>query len=332
MRVFLTGGSGLLGSYAAKELRAAGHQVVALHRRASDVSALTGVGCELVEGDARDGAAALAELMVGCTHVVHGAALVYSGRDWGAIEAVNVGGTRAVLEAAAEVGVTHAVHLSSVAVYGTQKGPVDEDTPIDGPVPESDFYARSKRLAEVVAREIERERGLAITVLRPCAVYGERDRLLVPAVARMVRAPLVFLLGPGRNALPVVYAGNVAVAIRLALESGRGGATYDLGLDRPLTQRQLLEGIARGMGRSPALVPTPAPVIRWGARALAAVGMSTPGAPHLPLNRVVGLALGENPYRSRRARAELGWDPPYAHEEALEGAGRWWVGAGGAAA
>lgn len=323
MRVFLTGGSGLLGSYVARELRGAGHEVVALHRGTSDTAFLSGLGCDLAEGDVRDEPGTLAGLMAGCTHVVHGAALVYTGGDWAAIEAVNVRGTRSVLEAAADAGVGHAVHLSSVAVYGTVDGPVDESTPTDREVPARDFYARSKRLAEAEARAVERERGLRVTVLRPCAVYGERDRLLAPAIAAMVRRPVVALLGSGANTLPVVYAGNVAVAIRLALEAGRRGATYVVGRDHPLTQRQLIEGIARGMGRSPLIVPTPAPVIRGGAQVLSALGVPTPGARHLPLDRVVRLALGDNPYVTRLIREELGWEPPYGHEEALEEAGRW---------
>ena len=88
MRVFLTGGSGLLGSHAAHELRGAGYEVVALHRESSDTRFLQDLGCELVEGDVRDGVDALSDVMAGCTHVVHGVALVYSGDGWATIEAV----------------------------------------------------------------------------------------------------------------------------------------------------------------------------------------------------------------------------------------------------
>jgi hypothetical protein len=51
--------------------------------------------------------------------------------------------------------------------------------------------------------------------------------------------------------------------------------------------------------------------------------MKVPGAEHLPLDRVSRLALGENPYPSRRLRSELGFDPPFGHDEALERTGRW---------
>lgn len=323
MRVYVTGGSGLLGSHLAAHLREEDHEVVALHRRTSDTLRLEELGCELVEGDVRDGPESLLAGMEGCSHAVHGAALVYSGGSWPKIREVNVEGTAHVLEAAARAGVGHAVQISSVAVYGPTDGPVDETAPLDTPLHPTDLYARSKREAEEEARRVEGETGVAVTVLRPSAVYGEGDRLMAPALADLLRAPVVPLLGSGRNRVPVVYSGNVATATALALRAGRGGAVFDVGMDRPLTQRELLAGLARGLGRSPRLIPTPAGLVRSGADLLQKVGVSTPGAQHLPIARVARLALAENPHPSDRIRRELDWDPPHDHESALERTGRW---------
>jgi nucleoside-diphosphate-sugar epimerase len=323
MRVYLTGATGLIGSHTAARLREEGHEVVALCRRGSDRRFLEGLGCTVVEGDVRDPAEQLAPSMARCTHVLHGAALVYAGGSWSKVREVNVEGTRHVLAAAAAAGVGHAVHLSSVAVYGTVDGPVDEESPTDRDLPERDLYARSKREAETVARGIEAEEGLAVTLLRPAAVYGERDRLMTIRIARMLRRPVTFVLGPGDNTLPALYAGNVATAVVLALEAARGGVTYVVGQDHPLTQRGLLEGLALGLGRSPVFVPVPAALVRYGSEVLQKLGVSAPGAEHLPLTRVARLALSENPYGSERIRRELGWDPPHRHEDALERTGRW---------
>jgi len=323
MRVFLTGGTGLLGSHTAALLAREGHEVVALCRCGADTAFLESLGCAVVTGDVTDAPVFLEPLIRGCSHVVHGAALVYAGGDWPAIRRVNVEGTRNVLEAAAQARGAQAVHISSVAVYGTVDGEVDERSPVDTPIPASDLYARSKREAEKVARELEATTGMPVTVLRPSAVYGERDRLMTQRIAKMLRGPVSFLLGHGRNTIPTVYAGNVAEAVLLALGAGRAGATYDVGLDHPLTQRALLEGLAAGLGRSPVLVPVPAGAVRMGADILEALGLKAPGAAHLPLGRVVRLALGENPYPSRAIREELGWSPSHRHEEALRRAGRW---------
>ena len=323
MRVFLTGGTGLLGSHLAHELRARGHEVVALHRKGADTVALEEAECQLVEGDIRDEADALAPLMKGCTHLVHGAALVYAGGSWPKVRSVNVDGTRNVLTAARVAGITRAVHVSSVAVYGSAPGPVDERTPIDTPLAPGDLYARSKREAEEVARGIEEKRGFPVTIVRPSAVYGERDRLMAPAIRDMLRLPLVPLLGPATNALPVVYVGNVAVAIRLALEAGCGGETYDVGLDHRLNQRELMEWLAAGLGITPKFVTLPRALVQRGGGLLGSLGVRTPGAKHLSLDRLTQLAVGENPYPSSRIRTELGWNPPFEHREALERTGRW---------
>lgn len=323
MRVFVTGATGLLGSHLIQELRRGGHEVVALVRQDSDTRFLAAQGCELVEADIRSVADDLAPLVDGCSHLVHSAALVYAGGEWPKIRAVNVDGTRSVLRAASLAGVGHAVHVSSVAVYGAASSPVTEATPTDTPLPPDDLYARSKREAEEVARGIEEKRGLPVTIVRPSAVYGERDRLLTPTVAALLRLPVVPLFGPADNTVPVVYAGNVAVAIRLCLEAARGSETFDVGLDHPLTQRALFELMARGMGRTPRFLHLPTRLVRQAASLSSRFGVGTPGAKHLPLERVARLALGENPYPSRRIRAELGWHPPHRHEDALPRVGAW---------
>ncbi|MDH5590658.1 MAG: NAD-dependent epimerase/dehydratase family protein [Gemmatimonadota bacterium] len=324
MRVFLTGGTGLLGSHLARLLREAGHGVVALARPGADTRLLTGWGCTIFHGDVRDPADALSRGMERCTHLVHGAALVYADGSWPAVKAVNVDGTRRVFEAAARAGVGHATHLSSIAAYGPVEGPVDEaDLPGTDHLP-ADVYGRSKRLSEEEVREVEAGSSLGVTVVRPSAVYGEYDRLMIPAVARILRGPVAFLLGPGDNPLPVVYAGNVATALLAVMEAGRGKTTYNVALDHPISQRDLFGGIAAGMGRSPRMVSVPAGVVRNGAVLLERMRVGTPGAKHLPLTRVVRLALGDNPYPSIRIRVELGWTPAHTHHEALRRSARWW--------
>lgn len=323
MKVFVTGASGLIGSHLVGELIAGGHDVVGLCRGGSDTTYLDRVGCAIARGDIRSDGETLAPHMEGCQRVVHAAAQVYAGGAWPKVRESNVDGTRNVLTAARLAGVEHVTHVSTVAVYGGAPGLKDEAAAIDHPIPPGDLYARSKREAEAVARGIEQRRGLPVTIVRPSAVYGERDRLMAPAVARLLRLPFVALMGPGNNTIPVVYAGNVASALRLVVERCEGGETFNLALDYPLTQRQLFEGLADGLGKAPRFFSLPADLIRSVGGVLARLGVTAPGAKHLPLERIIQLGLGENPFPTRRIRDQLGWAPLHHHEDALVRTGQW---------
>lgn len=321
MRVFLTGGTGLIGSHIAERLRARGDEVVALGREDADASFLEQHGCTVVRGDVRDPHDELAVHMAGCDALVHAAALVYGNESWPRVRAVNVEGTTHVLRAVYAARVPAVVHLSSVAVYGRTWGRVDEDTPIDSPLRPGDLYARSKREAEAAARREANSTlgGVRLTILRLAAVYGERDRLLAPRVAALVRRSVVPVLGTGQNSLPIVYAGNAAAAVARCLDrpAKRSVRTYDLGLDHPLTQEGLLLGMARSLGTAPRFVHIPRGLVRGAVALGESLGLSVPGTGDLSLSRFARLVLDDNPYPSRRIRRELDWKPPFGHDEGL---------------
>jgi nucleoside-diphosphate-sugar epimerase len=323
MRVFLTGGSGLLGSHVAERLRARGDDVVCLQRKGSDTSHLRELGCRIVEGNVKDGVETLSSAMEGCAALVHAAALVYVGGPWPRLRAVNVDGTTNVLKAASMAAVPRAVHLSSVAVYGRQDGPVDENVTVDGALEPTELYARSKREAESAARAAVDGGRLQLLIARPAVLYGERDRLLSPRLAKALRMPVLPLMGRGHNTLPIVYAGNAADAVVRILDEGQDRAAYNIGVDHQLTQRELLEGMAHALGRNPRFVHVPEGIVREGAKLGEAVGLNLPGGGDLTLERLARLSLGENPYRTERLKQELHWQPPFSHQEGFRRTACW---------
>lgn len=324
--VFLTGGTGLVGSHVATLLRSEGHPVRALHRANSVTGYLEGLECELVQGDLQDPVDELARGMVGCSGIVHCAAVIYSGGPWAQVHAVNVEGSDTVFRAAATAGIGRGVHLSSVAVYGGAFEGADEEFSLDrAPLHPREHYARSKREAEAVVSRRARESGMAVSILRPSVLYGERDRLFIPTVVRVLDWPCQILLGSGRTPIPAVYAGNLADAIVATLRSPlpEGARAFNLGGDHPLSQRHLYTELARVLGKRARLVPLPAALVVSFARIGEAFGLRVPGAEELSLRRAASLAVRPNPYRSTRLRAELGWTPPVSLATALERTGRW---------
>ena len=330
-RIYLTGGTGLIGSHVAALLRARGDDVVALVRPTSDTRHLAGLGCALVTGDVLDPVEAQAARMRGCDALIHAAARVFLGGSRETFLRENVDGTRRVLEAAARTA-PRVVHLSSVAVYSglPLDVPLVEDRWTEADPARQNAYAASKHLSERAAWEIHDGGDIRLTTLRPSVVYGERDRAAVPIMVRYATLPVVPLLGGGRVRLPLVYAGNVARGVVAALDRPSAvGRAYNLALDEPVHARDLVRWIGEELGRPRPAVRIPAALPRALARGFELVGAILPFARRSGLRRALRSLVLENPYDSSRARLELGWSGHTPHREAVRRTMAWWRDEGG---
>lgn len=177
--VLVTGATGTVGSRIVPRLLHEGARVRALVRRRGPIEELS--GAELVHGDLAE-ATSLGEVVAGMDAVVHTAAYIEFGdptTNWETARAVNVEGTRVLAEAALAHGVRRFVHFSTCGAYDPQSSDIEvdeqgrlmlfENAPLWTEV--DDAYSQSKADAERVLWEIA-ERGLAVTVLRPPAVFG----------------------------------------------------------------------------------------------------------------------------------------------------------------
>ncbi len=310
MRVFLTGGTGLVGSHTARQLVAAGHQVVALARPTSDTAGLAGLA-EVVRGDVLDPPERLEAALRGCEAVVHAAALMYRrGATAADYERMNVAATGAVLRAAGAAGAKRAVHVSSIAVYAgeAEASGHDEESWREGALPARVPYAVTKRAGEEEAWRVHASGAVRLTTVRPGVLYGERDRWLTPSLARVTRWPVVPLPGGGRTTVPVVYAGNVARGIVAALEREAAvGRAYNLSDDGELTSRELLEVFGRTLGHAPRILPIPGALLMAVAGAGDVVARLIPAIAGANLRHGARRLLENNRYSSARARRELGW-------------------------
>lgn len=326
MTIFLTGGTGLIGSHVAERLRARGDRVLALVRPTSDATHLRAVGAEPLVGDVLDAEDRLAAAMRGSDAVIHAAAVVFRGAR-GATRRVNVDGTVRVLRAAAAAGVPRALHISSVAVYGQvpRDRPLTEERWLEARIPRRSAYGWSKQASEEEAWRLHEAGAIRLTTLRPAVVYGERDRAATPILARLSRLPLLPLPGRGDTTMPVVYAGNVARGVLAALDRDVAvGRAYNLAQDEPVTLRELVQGFARALGRTVRVVSAPTLPLSLAARLVDRLTGALPLVPATRLRRGVGLLTSDNPYDSSRARLELGWANLTPHDVALRRTAQWW--------
>jgi nucleoside-diphosphate-sugar epimerase len=234
--IAVTGATGFLGRYIVDVLLRRGAHVVGVVRAPDRVPALRERGVELRRADLAEPERLEAGFR-GADAVISNAALIsLRNQRWADHLRANVEGTRNVCEAVAAAGVRRIVHVSSVAVYrGRRQRVVDEDHVRYGSADRPRrtlVYPLSKALSEEHATRLAAERHLDLTVLRPGGIYGAYDRNFMPVFRALMWPKLT--LYPAWFRLPLVYAGDVAEAIALALETPTSiGRAYNItGEDR----------------------------------------------------------------------------------------------------
>ena len=327
-RALVTGATGLVGSYLTERLLADGWEVRAVVRARGATAPLAARGVELVEGDVR-AAGSLAGAASGCDVIFHAAAAVTARGGWSEYHGINIEGTRNVIAAACHAG-ARLLHVSSVAVYGAgeryRSGMLtDEDAPLP-PLPEHAYYARSKRESEALVLDAHRRGELWATAIRPNVIYGRGDRQFTPRIARIVQFGFAPVPGGGHTTLPIVHAANVAdAAVRAVAIDAAGGRAYNTANDHDVTLATFFRLAGEGLGRNVRLIAVPVWLLRLALPIAARLrGLGRRRGQPVSASASLDFATRDNPFTSRRARVELGWDPPMRPEVGIPEAFRWW--------
>jgi nucleoside-diphosphate-sugar epimerase len=233
-KVFVTGGTGFIGSNLIRELVKKSYRIKALIRNSSNLRFISGYNVDIVKGDIRN-LKEVENAMKGCDTVIHTAALA---RDWGKKEDfydINVGGTKSILKAADKNNIRFMIHLSTNAVLGEENcpEPKDEKSPYNCKYPyflsrfwESDMnhYRCSKMQAEKAAISFCRKNGINLTVLRPVWVYGPREFHSGPYYfCKYISGNTRLLQGCRANKFHVIYVKDLAKIVIKILESMPAG-------------------------------------------------------------------------------------------------------------
>ncbi|MCR4404468.1 MAG: NAD-dependent epimerase/dehydratase family protein [Candidatus Acetothermia bacterium] len=315
-RVLVTGATGLVGSHAVARLLEEGYEVYGLVRRSSDAAILERLGARPRYGDLRV-PSSLLEATQGMDAVVHAAAKV---GDWGSRKefyALNVQATEALLQGALENGVGKFVHVSSVSVYGrTEHKLIAEDEPLK---PVRNPYIDTKIAAESRVREYQ-AKGLVTSIVRPCLIYGERDRHFLPLICKQIKAGRMVIIGSGEHLANLVYAENVVDLLLLLLQGDRGDGEAFNCVDRDLlTWNEALKKIAGLMGLTPSRRHLPE-VLAYDLGLLLEVWGRLTRRENPPLlTRFTAKLLGGHcAYDTSKAERLLGYRPRFSTAEGLE--------------
>ena len=318
----VTGASGFLGGHLAGFLKRRGYRVRALVRATSDTRKLEALGIERVRGDLTDRASLIAA-MKGVRVVFNSAAKV---SDWGPREAfltVNRDGAANVVAACREAGVSRMVHFSSLTVLGLPRAGelITEASPYaTGPL---DRYTQSKLEGEKAVREAHGHRGLSTVVVRPGAIWGPGDPHILPRIVALLRKRRMVYIGGGANHVALSHVENLSLGLALAAEVPQAaGGVYHVIDGEDLTSREVLDGIADGLGTPKPVASVPFSLV-YGAAALMEGGARLLGRSEAPpLTRYgVRLVASDCRYDRSRARDELGYRPVVSFRQGVAGLG-----------
>jgi len=267
LRVFLTGGSGFVGSHVIDQLIAAGHRVHALVRSSSSADYVASLGAETVCGGLED-EDALAEGCEKSDVVIHAAARVdMTGSDED-FQRTTVDATRNISQAAKRAGIKRFVHISSCGVYHTdlyKRGvTITEETPTPEPPPWFP-YGRFKHRAEQVVRDVAGDE-LDFTILRLGYLFGPRNRAMPLYMLPAMTDSTMRIVGNGKNEIAVVYVIDVANAIVKACAApGASKQTLILGGFERVTQQEYYDAYADCFGIPRIKKKIPYPIAFYGA-------------------------------------------------------------------
>lgn len=328
-RAAVTGATGFVGRHLVRRLRAEGIEVAALVR--SPLPDGEGDGVRQVRGSLED-AGSLERAFAGCDVVFH-----LGGRvtEWGPRElfrAVNVEGTRNVLEAAGRAGAGRVVFASSATVYGFHQRHTGtrEDAPYARTITEG--YTWSKIEAERLCFAAA-ERGADVAVARLGWLWGPGDTTSLPRLLDFLSAPVVFSVGSGRNVVDLAYVENVADALLLmARHPAARGEAFNVNDGERRTCREYLEALtaALGVGKAPRLAVPRAPVYA-AATVLEAAARALRRPEPPPLTRyAIDAVFGTLDFPADKLFDRLGWRPPVGFDEGLARTAAWWKREGAA--
>ena len=229
MKIFITGGTGFIGSHLVERLVSTEHELICQARDTSNVLRLKDLGVKIVTGDLTDKNSLLSG-MQGCNWVIN-LANIYSfwEPDKKIYAKINVDGNRNVMESALEMGVEKVIHISTGGIYGKpEEVPFKEESSI-GPVRFSDYF-ESKYQGDIVAWDMYKNKGLPLVVIYPCAVLGPGDpkasgKYLKDLINRRLPATILH-----ESILTWVHVKDVAeVIIRAAEKKNNIGEKYLVG-------------------------------------------------------------------------------------------------------
>ncbi len=327
---FVTGGTGFVGSHLVEELLRRDFADVRCLVR-SDPKWLSDLDVTYVRGDLSD-VEALWTALDGVTHVYHVAGITRA-PNWEPFYEVNVQGTLNLLGAVkhAAPAVERVLVTSSLAAVGRcDDPPATEDAPLR-PVSR---YGRSKAEMEEALRESQQMTAsywetLPITVVRPPAVYGPRDRDILDFFQAVSRHVCPIVGGASASKVSLVHGRDLARGIAEASRHPESkGKTYLLGGERPYAWSEVKQAATDALDTWAITVPVPGPLVTVLGAAAEAWGALTGTYPPLNRDKAREIRHACTACTIDKAQQDFGYTPRIPLDEGINETVEWYEAQG----
>lgn len=219
----------------------------------------------------------------------------------------NVFGTLSLARQADAAGVTRFVFISSVGVNGNRNNCPFTEADVEAPV---EPYAVSKKEAEEGLRQLADESGLEIVIIRPPLVYGPNAPGNFGRLIRIVDKGIPLPLGSVHNKRSFVALDNLVDLIVTCIDHPAAANQIFLAGDgEDLSTTELLQRMAKAMGKPARLIPVPTKALEFGAILLGK-------------RDIVQRLCSSLQVDISKARDLLGWVPPISVDEGLRRAAK----------
>lgn len=302
MKLLLTGGSGFLGSRVYEVAKTQGLELRSVVRKpmlCDSAVIVAEINSQTNWFGAFDG--------VDC--VVHCAARVHQMNESAtdALEAyreVNTLGTLNLARQAAQAGVKRFIFISSIKVNGEFSPSGHPFQPDLVHVPD-DPYGLSKYEAEVQLRELAKETGIEVVIIRPPLVYGPGVKANFLSMMHWIKKGIPLPLGAIHNSRSLVYIDNLVDLILTCCKHPKAaGETFLASDDKDVSTTQLLKAVALSMNKRARLIPIPMSIIEFAAQVI--------GKPQISQRLCGSLQVDIS-----HTRKILDWEPPVTFEQGM---------------
>ena len=327
-RVVLTGAAGFIGYAVTRALVARGADVIALCEPGASASNLDALGVERREVDITS-AAQLNGALDGARFCFHLAAKFgFWPKDPSSFYAVNVDGSKNVMNEAVKAGVERIVYTSTVATLGLWKTKQGQPSNEDDVADLSHLYGNYKQTKYVAEHEVLRlaAQGAPVVLVLPTMPHGPYDFRPTPSGKVVLDYLNAKMPGYVDTAMNVTHVDDLALGHILALEKGVQGRSYICGGDN-ITMAKLLEILSNvtGLPSSDRRFPSVFPLVA-GRVSQFIEGAILKREPRVPLE-AAQMATPTMTFDDSRARNALGYTSRPA-AQALFDSAQWFVNNG----